>query len=167
MGDVNLHITLPKRFNVFSTLSSPWKWLSQGLVTLLEASHCTCWSAHPLLAIILWSVKTTSCFYFHDLSSSLRPDRHRTATTQMNDEGNQRTMDFEEQVVTISPSPATERNPQHRAVQESPVTPPSSLVECQGYEPDGNLCQLLWKFHRTEIVSGDTILKARKVQKYL
>lgn len=120
MRDVNLHITLPRRFNVFPTLSSPWKWLSQRFVTLLEASHCTCWSAHPLLAVISWSVKTTSCL--SSWPQQLTQARHRAATTQMNDEGNQKTMDFEERAVTVSPSPATERNPQDTAVQESPVT---------------------------------------------
>ena len=120
---------------------------------------------HPLLVIISWSMKTISCL--SSWPQHLTQARHRTITTQMDDTGKQRTTDFKEWVVRMSPSPGTERNPQDLAIQGSPVTWPGNLVECQGQEPDGSLCQLLWKFHRTEIVSGDNILKAHKIQKYL
>lgn len=89
--------------------------------------------------------------------------KHRALIPHTDDKGNQKTRDFQKWSV----SPATQRKPRDLATQESPVTSPGSLVECQGQKPDGNFCQLLWIFHITEMVPGDNILKAHKMQKYL
>lgn len=155
-------MSLPKRFHISSILSSPWKWLSQRLVT-----HY--WK-HLIVPTGLYTFSASYNFMKCEnhillifLTQQLTQARHRTITTQMDDTGNQRTMDFKE---SVSPSPGTERNPQDLAIQGSSVAWPGNLVECQGQEPDGNLCQLLCRCHRTEIVSGDTILKAHKIQKY-
>lgn len=116
----------------------------------------------PLLGIISWRVKTIS--HSSSWPQKLTQARHRALTPHTNDKENQRMRDFNKWSACHLPHRGSHKIWQLRV---SSVTSPGSLVECQEQKPDGNFCQLLWKFHITEMVSGDNILKANKMQKYL
>lgn len=151
----------PLPYPPHNTLKRP---VTQASDTPLGAPHCTPWSMHlpPLLGVSSWRVKTAS--HSSSWPQKLTQARHRALTPHKVTEG-ARGPRMLRRMLRVSP--ATQRKPRDLATPESAVTSPGRFVECQGQKPDGNFCQPLWKFPVTEMVSGDNILKAHKVQKYL